>query len=71
MAGVNIKSARQIALMREAGRVAAETLIGVDRMIRASITTEDIDRFAHEDILKREGKPAALNFNTEPRGTGV
>ncbi|MEM9693844.1 MAG: type I methionyl aminopeptidase [Myxococcota bacterium] len=67
MANVSIKSPREVALMREAGRVAAETLMGVDKMLKPGITTEDINRFVHEDTLRRGAKPAPLNYNGFPK----
>jgi methionyl aminopeptidase len=67
MESVNIKSPRQIALMRNAGRVASETLMGVGRMIKAGVTTEDIDRFVHADTLMRGGQSAILNYAGFPK----
>jgi methionyl aminopeptidase len=67
VSGVSIKSAREVALMREACQVAAETLLGVGRMIRAGITTEDINRFVHHDTLERDARPAPLHYHGFPK----
>jgi methionyl aminopeptidase len=36
-------------------------------MIRAGITTEDINRFVHEDTVRRGGWPAPLNYHGFPK----
>jgi methionyl aminopeptidase len=67
MSGPNIKSAREVALMREAGKVAASTLMGVDKMLKPGITTEDINTFVHEDTLRKNATPAPLNYHGFPK----
>jgi methionyl aminopeptidase len=64
---VEIKGTREIELMREVGRLAAETLCDVGEMIRPGITTEDIDRFVHEDTIRRGARPAPLNYKGFPK----
>ena len=49
---VEIKGEREIALMREVCRLAAGTLERVGHMLRAGITTQDINDFVHADTLK-------------------
>lgn len=67
MSRITIKSAREVAMMREAGQVAVATLMGVDDLIRPGVTTEDINRFVHEDTLKRGARPAPLNYQGFPK----
>jgi len=64
---VEIKGTREIELMREVGRLAAETLCAVGELIRPGITTEEIDRFVHEDTLRRGARPAPLNYKGFPK----
>jgi methionyl aminopeptidase len=64
---VQVKTAREIEIMREAGRLAAETLVAVADIVRAGITTEDINTFVHEDTLRRGCKPAPLNYMGFPK----
>ncbi len=64
---MTIKSAREVALMREAGKVAVATLMGVDELIRPGVTTEEINRYVHEDTLKRGARPAPLNYQGFPK----
>lgn len=67
MSRVTIKSAREVALMREAGQVAVATLMGVDDLIKPGITTEEINKFVHEDTLRRGARPAPLNYQGFPK----
>jgi methionyl aminopeptidase len=49
-----IKSGREIELMRRAGRVVAEALDLVGRLVKPGITTESIDRAVGDLILSRD-----------------
>jgi methionyl aminopeptidase len=64
---VHIKSSREIALMREVGRLAAETLHAVGPLIQAGITTQDINDFVHRDTLEKGARPAPLNYLGFPK----
>jgi methionyl aminopeptidase len=64
---VDIKSAKEIELMRAACASAAETLLVVGDKIRAGMTTEEIDVLVHEDTLARQGRPAPLNYKGFPK----
>jgi methionyl aminopeptidase len=65
--GVKVRSVREVAMLREACQVAVQTLHGVDQMLRPGMTTEDIDRFVHEDTLQRGARPAPLNYQGYPK----
>ncbi|HTM44989.1 MAG TPA: type I methionyl aminopeptidase [Polyangiaceae bacterium] len=64
---VQIKSAREIEAMREVCRMAAETLQKVGPMIRAGISTDDINQFVHDDTLQAGAIPAPLNYMGFPK----
>ncbi len=64
---VEIKSVREIELMREVCQLAADTLCRVGEMLRPGLTTEDINVFVHEDTLKKGAKPAPLNYRGFPK----
>lgn len=63
---VEIKSSREIEAMRVVGQLAADTLSRVGAIIRPGTTTEEINRFVHQDTLKKGAIPAPLNY----RGSG-
>ncbi len=64
---VEIKSPREIAIMREVGRLAADTLSRVGALIRPGISTQEIDDFVHADTLAKGARPAPLNYRGFPR----
>jgi methionyl aminopeptidase len=66
LSNVSIKTVREVDALRVASQMAAETLLGVGDMIRAGLTTEDINRFVHEDTVRRGGFPAPLNYHGFP-----
>src|SRR5687768_17033568 len=63
----NRKTAREIELMRTVCRLAAETLCAVDEILAPGITTLDIDRFVHEDTIRRGCIPAPLGYRGFPK----
>jgi methionyl aminopeptidase len=64
---VDIKTAKEIELMREVCRLAADTLAAVGDIIRPGITTLEIDEFVHKDTLTKGCKPACLNYRGFPK----
>jgi methionyl aminopeptidase len=58
--GIYIKSEREIAIMREAGRINALALNAVREMIRPGVTTADLDAAAADVIREHGAKPAFL-----------
>jgi len=67
MASVEIKTKREIELLRQASQMAADTLLLVGEMLRPGMTTEEIDRFVHEDTIRRGARPAPLNYHGFPK----
>jgi len=60
---ITIKSAAEIEKMRVAGRLAAEVLDMLTPHVRAGVTTEQLDRLAHDHIVNVQGAiPAPLNY---------
>jgi len=67
MSSVEIKSPKEIDALRRACRIAAQTLVQVGELIRPGITTDEINRFVHEDTLRRGARPAPLNYHGFPK----
>ena len=67
MAKVGIKSEREITLMRESGKIVAEVLNLVGSLIRAGVTTEELDRAAEEYIRAQGGVPAFKGYGSDKR----
>lgn len=63
---VSIKSAREIALMRESGKILAEVHKRLEEVIKPGISTYDIDRVGEEIIRSYGCIPSFLNYNGYP-----
>jgi methionyl aminopeptidase len=60
---ITFKTGSDIEGMRRAGRLASEVLDMLTPHVRAGISTEELDRLAHEHIVKVQGAvPAPLNY---------
>lgn len=64
---VELKTPREIALLREVGRLAADTLSKVGALIRPGISTQAIDDFVSADTRAKGATPAPLNYRGFPR----
>ena len=53
-----IKTPKEIAIMREAGRIVAETLALMAAHVRPGVTTDELDHLAYEYITKRGAVPS-------------
>lgn len=63
---ISIKSEKEIDLMRESGRILAEVLEELQKMVRPGISTLDIDRKCAELIRGYDCVPSFLNYNGYP-----
>ena len=64
---INIKSAEEIELIRESGRVASETLDYLSDKIRPGVTSEQLDQLGHDFILDHGGVPSTLGYRGYPK----
>lgn len=67
MARIKIKSKREIDLLRDAGALAAETLVRAAELCKPGVSTEEINTFVHEYTLKHGGIPAPLGYHGYPK----
>lgn len=63
---ISIKSAREIELMAEAGRILAIVHDELEKVLRPGMTTKDIDRLGEEVIRSYGCIPSFLNYNGYP-----
>lgn len=61
-----IKTPEEIALMREAGRVAGAVLQALQREIKPGITTGSLDKIAEDMIRKAGGEPLFKGYHNFP-----
>lgn len=64
--GVVLKSARELDLMREAGRVTARALAAAYAAIEPGATTADVDAAAAEVLRAHGARPAFLGYGEPP-----
>jgi methionyl aminopeptidase len=65
---VTIKTPTEIAMMREAGRLAAEVLEMIEPHVIPGVTTGELDRICHDYIVNvQKAIPAPLNYNGFPK----
>lgn len=65
---VTIKTAEEIEKMRIVGKLAAEVLEMLDEHVKPGVTTEALDRIAHDYIVNvQKAIPAPLNYRGYPK----
>ena len=60
--GITVKSPKEIELMRQAGRVVAESKARLVEAVCPGITTRDLDRIAEEEIRRMGAKPSFKGY---------
>ncbi len=63
---ITIKTAEQIDLMRESGRLTKNVLDLIGKSIKPGMTTKDLDRIAYDYITKCGATPSFLGYNGYP-----
>ena len=66
MGAIVLKSAREIGLMRQAGRIAACALREAGRAVEPGVSTAELDRIARRCIERMGAVPSFLNYNGFP-----
>lgn len=61
-----LKGDREIAEIREAGRIVAVTLNKLRKTSKVGITTSELDKIARDEIIRHGGKPAFKNYKGFP-----
>ncbi len=63
---INIKSAREIEIMRRSGKITSKTLARLMDAARPGITTRELDRIADESIRSMGGVPTFIGYHGYP-----
>ncbi|MBI3551960.1 MAG: type I methionyl aminopeptidase [Elusimicrobia bacterium] len=63
---IELKSLKEIGLMREAGAIVAATLKVLSQAAVPGVTTAELDRISREELKKRGAKPAFLGYHGFP-----
>lgn len=67
LSGISIKTPQEIEYMREAGRVTAQILDEVGAVVKAGVSTEDINAFVHRRMVELGAVPATLGYKGFPK----
>ncbi len=65
--GGDVYDAETIELIREAGRIAAQAVEAVGAAIVPGVTTDELDRIAHEYLLDHGAYPSTLGYRGFPK----
>ena len=63
---ITLKSAREIDLMRRAGKITAAARALAGEMVKPGVTTREIDKAVHRFIKSQGAEPSFLNYNGYP-----
>ncbi|MEK7859557.1 MAG: type I methionyl aminopeptidase [Elusimicrobiota bacterium] len=63
---IELKSAKEISAMREAGAIVAATLRLLAQAAQPGVSTLELDRLASEELARRKAKPAFLGYHGFP-----
>jgi len=61
-----IKSAQELATMRRAGRIVAETMVLLQERVRPGITTAELNEIAHRAIVRQGAVPSFKGYRGFP-----
>jgi methionyl aminopeptidase len=64
---IKIKSEREIALIRDSCRLTAQILARSEKLVKPGVTTDDINRFVHDETIKAGAYPSPLNYHGFPK----
>ncbi|MCB1119525.1 MAG: methionyl aminopeptidase [Chlamydiia bacterium] len=64
--GILIKTEEQIAGIRRAGHLAAKILTATAEKVKAGVTTEELNAFAHQLHMDAGARPAPLHYGNPP-----
>ena len=65
--GSHIKTADQIEKIRAAGKIAAEAIAQVGANAKPGVSTDELDRLAHEYIVSKGAYPSTLGYRGFPK----
>jgi methionyl aminopeptidase len=65
--GGDVRSASEIELIRESGRIAADAIELVGSHCKPGITTEELDLIAHDYIISQNAYPSTLGYRGFPK----
>jgi methionyl aminopeptidase len=65
--GSDVKSPEQVAKIRRSGRIAAQAIELVGEHAKPGVTTDELDRIAHEFLISQGAYPSTLGYRGYPK----
>jgi methionyl aminopeptidase len=65
--GSDVKTPEQIEKIRHAGTIAAQAIELVGRHVKPGITTDELDKIAHEFLIEQNAYPSTLGYRGYPK----
>ena len=67
--GSDVKTPDQIAKIRAAGKIAAQAIALVGENAKPGVTTDELDRLAHDFLIKHNAYPSTLGYRGFPKSS--
>lgn len=67
--GSDVYTAEEIERIRRSGRIAAQAIERVGEAIRPGVTTEELDRIAHDFLIANDAYPSTLGYRGYPKSS--
>ena len=68
---ISIKNKQEIEYMRASGQITYEVLMNLKHVIKAGMTTKEIDKYATDYIVSHEATPSFLGYEGYPAATCI
>jgi methionyl aminopeptidase len=65
--GGDVYDAETVELIRESGRIASQAIDAVEAVLRPGVTTDELDRVAHEFVVGHGAYPSTLGYRGYPK----
>ncbi|ROS54478.1 type I methionyl aminopeptidase [Frigoribacterium sp. PhB24] len=65
--GGDVYDAETVELIRESGRIASQAIDAVEAALRPGVTTDELDRVAHEFVVAHRAYPSTLGYRGYPK----
>jgi methionyl aminopeptidase len=63
----DVYDAETVELIRESGRIASQAIDAVEAALRPGVTTDELDRIAHEFVVAHDAYPSTLGYRGYPK----
>ncbi len=63
---IKIKTDKEIEIMRKAGEITKNTLLEIEKYVKPGVTTRELNKIAHDYIVKHNARPSFLHYGGFP-----